>query len=188
MDCFLFDKGLRHERVPWYPKLSFWSYRMEIYKVAKSRGTFRIQSNFHNASVIRQKSECQNGCFKKTKHTKFAEKRTFFAPWYAHVRVRNVRFSGNLACFVFLKHPFWDSPFCLITDEISSSVFINPFHTTGVFPYLLKISEYVRGSPDIFGEYMMRPVFWNKLNEDKSQILNTSLASESNKTNARRKE
>ena len=102
--------------------------------------------------------------------------------------VRNVRFSENLACFVFLKHPFWDSPFCLITDEISSSVFINPFHTTGVFPYLLKISEYVRGSPDIFGEYMMRPVFWNKLNEDKSQILNTSLASESNKTNARRKE
>ena len=26
-------------------------------------------------------------------------------------------FSENLACFVFLKHPFWDSPFCLITDE-----------------------------------------------------------------------
>ena len=27
-------------------------------------------------------------------------------------------FSENLACFVFLKHPFWDSPFCLITDEL----------------------------------------------------------------------
>ena len=21
-------------------------------------------------------------------------------------------------CFVFLKHPFWDSPFCLITDKV----------------------------------------------------------------------
>ena len=30
---------------------------------------------------------------------------------------RNVRFSENLECSVFLKHPFRDSPFCLITDE-----------------------------------------------------------------------
>ena len=35
----------------------------------------------------------------------------------AYQGIRNVRFSQNLACFVFLKHPFWDSPFCLITDE-----------------------------------------------------------------------
>ena len=35
----------------------------------------------------------------------------------AYQWVKNVRFSENLACFVFLKHPFWDSPFCLITDE-----------------------------------------------------------------------
>ena len=34
-------------------------------------------------------------------------------------RVRNVRFSENLAGFIFLKHPFWDSPFCLITNVIS---------------------------------------------------------------------
>ena len=39
--------------------------------------------------------------------------------------VRNVRFSENLACFVFLEHPFWDSSFCLITDEtLPSSVLI----------------------------------------------------------------
>ena len=31
---------------------------------------------------------------------------------------RNVRSSENLACFIFLKHPFCDSPFCLITDEL----------------------------------------------------------------------
>ena len=30
------------------------------------------------SSVIRQKGESQNGCFKKTKHAKFSEKRTFF--------------------------------------------------------------------------------------------------------------
>ena len=36
----------------------------------------------------------------------------------AYQAVRNICFSENLACFVFLKHPFWDSPFCLITDVI----------------------------------------------------------------------
>ena len=69
----------------------------------------------------------QNGCFnKKKKHAKFSGNRTFLTPWYAHVRVhtcvyqrvRNVRFSENLACFVFLKQPFWDSPFCLITGKL----------------------------------------------------------------------
>ena len=35
--------------------------------------------------------------------------------------VRNVCFSGNLPCFAFLKHPLWDSRFCLITDDLSSS-------------------------------------------------------------------
>ena len=32
-------------------------------------------------------------------------------------RVRNVRFSENLACFFFLKHPFWDSPYWLVNDD-----------------------------------------------------------------------
>ena len=34
--------------------------------------------------------------------------------------VKNVRFSENLTCFIFLKFPFWDPPFCLITDELAS--------------------------------------------------------------------
>ena len=80
------------------------------------------------SSVIREKGESQNGCFKKTKHVKFSEKRTFFTTWYAQVRayqgIENVRFLKNLACFVFLKHPFWDSPFCLIADEVFDS-FLN---------------------------------------------------------------
>ena len=36
----------------------------------------------------------------------------------AYQGVRNVPFSENLTCFVFLKHPFWGSPSCLITDVI----------------------------------------------------------------------
>ena len=40
--------------------------------------------------------------------------------------VRNVRFSENLACFVFLKHPFSDSPFYLIIDENALGFFLNP--------------------------------------------------------------
>ena len=72
-------------------------------------------------SVIRQKGESQNGGNKKAN-----KKWTFVTTWYAQVRtctcayqgVRNVRFSENLACFTFLLPLFWDSPFCLITDEL----------------------------------------------------------------------
>ena len=35
----------------------------------------------------------------------------------AYQGVRNVCFSEILACFAFLKHPFLDSPFYLITDD-----------------------------------------------------------------------
>ena len=41
---------------------------------------------------------------------------TFLTTLYQ--RVKNVRFSENLTCFVFLKHTFWDSTFCLITNKI----------------------------------------------------------------------
>ena len=80
------------------------------------------------SSVVRQKGKSQNWCFKKTKHVKFSKKLTFLTPWYAHARCvcRNpsyihVNFSENLAYFVFLKHPFWVSPFCLITDDLTAS-------------------------------------------------------------------
>ena len=98
------------------------------------------------SSVIRQKGEPQNGCFKKTKHAKFFEKRIFLTPLHTFLTyvcvswgkkssffekygvlsvyqgVRNSRFSKNLACFVFLKHLFWDSPFWLITNDLLDSV------------------------------------------------------------------
>ena len=43
--------------------------------------------------------------------------------YVAYQRVINVRFSENLTGFVFLKHPFWDSTFCLITEELSNQTF-----------------------------------------------------------------
>ena len=81
------------------------------------------ESNSHDSSVIRQKGECQNGGNKKAKRAKFSKKNKHFYPLIrkrvcAYQRVRNVRFSENLACFAFLLPPFWDSPFCLITDEL----------------------------------------------------------------------
>ena len=65
--------------------------------------------------VIRQKCESQNGCFGKT---------NIFYPLIrtcacAYQGVKTVRFSENLTCFVFLKHPFSDLPFCLITDYLN---------------------------------------------------------------------
>ena len=62
----------------------------------------------------------------------------------AYQGVRNVRFSGNLACFVFLKYPFWDSPFCLITDELLHVIFRN-FYILRVLAHCsTAISDYVR--------------------------------------------
>ena len=50
----------------------------------------------------------------------------------AYQGVRNVLFSENLACFVFLKHSFWDSPFYLITNDLcvmQKPLFDNRFFT-----------------------------------------------------------
>ena len=53
-----------------------------------------------------QKCEYQDGCFKKTKHTKFSEKQTFLTP-FVYQGVRNDRFLENLS-------------FYLITDKLFS--------------------------------------------------------------------
>ena len=42
----------------------------------------------------------------------------------AYQGVRNVCFSENSVSFVFLKHLFWDSLFCLITDEFRRAGYI----------------------------------------------------------------
>ena len=62
-----------------------------------------------NASVIRQKGESENGCYKKTKHVKFSEKRKFLTQWYAHVCVRirgkKCSFFGKFGVLCFLETP-----------------------------------------------------------------------------------
>ena len=45
----------------------------------------------------------------------FPKNERFLPPYQ---RVRNVCFSKNLECLVFLKHPFWDSPFSFITNDL----------------------------------------------------------------------
>ena len=60
----------------------------------------------------------------------------------AYQGVRNVPFSENLLSFVFLKDPFWDSPFCLITDELK----INEVLRTQNCINILQIICSIRGS------------------------------------------
>ena len=60
------------------------------------------------SSVIRQKGESQNGCFKKIKYAKFSEKRTILTPLIrtrtcAYQWVRNVRFFGKFDVLCFLE-------------------------------------------------------------------------------------
>ena len=48
----------------------------------------------------------------------FPKKEHFVPPdTQTYQGLRNGRFLENLACFVFFLLPFWDSPFCLITDK-----------------------------------------------------------------------
>ena len=43
----------------------------------------------------------------------------------AYQRVRNARFSGNLACFVFFKHSFIEiRPFALLPTMCANNLFI----------------------------------------------------------------
>ena len=75
-----------------------------------------------NLSVVREKGESQNGCFMKTKHFKFPEKQILLSPdtqTYGCVSWgKKCSFLAYLTSFVFLKHPFWYLPFCLITVRI----------------------------------------------------------------------
>ena len=74
-----------------------------------TEGTLEKVDNFcvifhHFSSVIRQKGEYQNGCFKEIKHAKFPEKRRFFAPLCAHVR-KKLSFFGKFGELCFLETP-----------------------------------------------------------------------------------
>ena len=81
-------------------------------------------SNYLCLSAIRLKGESQNGCFRNKARQIFRKTNISYTlvctRKCAYQGVRNVYFSENLACFVFLKHPFWDSPICLIIDVLGS--------------------------------------------------------------------
>ena len=62
------------------------SKEVQIWRVIKG-DKFKQFITWEKALVVRQKGESQNGGGKKTKHSKFSEKRTFLSLWYAH-RVR----------------------------------------------------------------------------------------------------
>ena len=112
ISCSVKSYKLKLENNYWWHHVDDYFIDRRATKVYTVKGSCSSNFQLYKTSVIKQKGESQNECFKKTKHTKFPEKRTFLTPWYAHVR-----FSENLVCFVFLEHPFWVSPFCLITDE-----------------------------------------------------------------------
>ena len=77
-----------------------------IASITKTIGIYvHLKNEKNTSSVIREKG-CVSVCISG-----------FYA--CAYQRIRNVRFLENLACFVFLKHPFWDSPFWLISDNLS---------------------------------------------------------------------
>ena len=59
----------------------------------------KIRRKIIKLDFVGNKGESQNGCFKNL------PKNEHFLPPDTQ-GVRNVRFSENLVCFVFLKHPF----------------------------------------------------------------------------------
>ena len=67
---------------------------------------FQNRAPLNSSSVIRQKLNLKTGFWRKQSNAKFPKKQTFVNPWYA-------QFFGKFVVFVFLKHPFWDSPFWL---------------------------------------------------------------------------
>ena len=95
--------------------------RLSIWKLSKVRNCYFVL--IKNLSVIRQKGECQNGYFKKTKHAKFSKKRTFLTPPPPPP----------------LKPSFWGLPFCLITDELFDDFISNSsmYFCVAVDPYCI---------------------------------------------------
>ena len=57
----------------------------------------------------------------------------------AYQGVRNVRFSKNLTCFVFLKYLFWDSPFLPYYRRVS---LVSPWVNSGCIVPKTKISSF----------------------------------------------
>ena len=72
-----------------------------------------------NSSVIRKKGESQQ---KKTNIPKNEPSLPLTRTGSCAYQRVNVHFLENLPCFVFLLPPFWDSSFCLITDDLCNKL------------------------------------------------------------------
>ena len=78
-----------------------------IYLLRSLKNSYQDQKYGYIPSLISKRANLKTGVLRKQS-----------TPNFDTLGVRNVRFSENLACFVFLKHPFLDSsPFRLITDD-----------------------------------------------------------------------
>ena len=70
---------------------------------------------FCNSSVVRQKGDSQNGCYKKTKPTKFSETQISLTPWYAHIPRggggKKYLFFRKFGTLCFLLTPFFTPEF-----------------------------------------------------------------------------
>ena len=75
-----------------------------------------MAKKFSKLSVIRQKD-----VLKKQSTPKIKKNPKSLLPPDTHQGVRNFSFLENFACFDFLKHPFWDLPFWLTTDDLISA-------------------------------------------------------------------
>ena len=84
------------------------------------------------STVIRQKCESQNMFQENKAHQIFRKANISYhltcTRTCVYQGVRNARFSENLACFVLLKHPFWDLPFFHINDDLLTAK-ITPYVT-----------------------------------------------------------
>ena len=97
----------------------------------KAKG--RISKRVFQENKARQIFQKTNISYLLIRHISFPLIRTCM---YAYQGVRHYRFSENLECFVFLKYPFWDSPFCLITEDdqfiFSEKAFLRNLLSSGV--------------------------------------------------------
>ena len=63
-------------------KKIYYQGRLKVYQ-NNMRNTRKVMKKIigkNKSLVIRQKGESQNGCYKKIRHAKFSEKRTFLTP------------------------------------------------------------------------------------------------------------
>ena len=79
--------------------------------------------------MIKQKANLKTGVSRKQITQNFPKNEHFYplirTCTCAYQEVRYVRFSENLACFLFLEHPFSDSHFCLITDDLNNLTIVH---------------------------------------------------------------